>query len=538
MKKRTVFLIGLLAVATLSVATFGYEVYFSDPSGNKVGQVWEGSSVYIAVKDPDKGACGIAEFPGDLVIFDFKTGAYILVEDDPNTDAYEGAWFREARAGSAVYFWVATQGSTQKVGIEIGSRFDFTVYPYGQTHVLGNVAPAPIVPITLQGILAGQWEEGAWEYVDENVLSGDPAAFAGVNTGFAAFPRQQLTARVDFEALDSGALVLPFEIAGRVENMDTLITIVSDGTDPRNIDQSQVKIRDTVAALSAVPARIDYGCVGVCENIVITIDDKDENLNCNEVEYVPFFVIVNPGGWNPLDSGINNFCALMVRGGFDPVVGDLDRPIRWYNIYDEPSTGVGSLAGVTSRFLQYPEEWLIPGNEVGRALFFAQETGVDTGVFDYNFGNIEDLQAALGFRTMLPGTTLAFYYIDPNDYDDMMLATIVVGNREHSQTFITDATGIPVQTVKIGHGGLYVRVYDADANVDSCCQDKILVHICDPHNEDDSEYYVIDEISNDSGIFFTQNGILLQPVWDAVTGYQLVFDDWKVQSFNEDTIFV
>ncbi|MCX7750852.1 MAG: hypothetical protein N2320_04870, partial [Candidatus Bipolaricaulota bacterium] len=84
----------------------------------------------------------------------------------------------------------------------------------------------------------------------------------------------------------------------------------------------------------------------------------------------------------------------------------------------------------------------------------------------------------------------------------------------------------------------YIRVYDADANVEACCQDKIVVHICDPHNEDDSEYYLIDEISNDSGIFFTQNGIPLLPVWDAVAGYQLVFDDWKVQAFNEDTIFV
>jgi len=116
----------------------------------------------------------------------------------------------------------------------------------------------------------------------------------------------------------------------------------------------------------------------------------------------------------------------------------------------------------------------------------------------------------------------------------------VVGNRPHSQTFITDANGIPMSEVKIGTGwgGMYIRVYDADANVEACCQDKVVVHICDPHNEDDSEYYVIDEISNDSGIFFSQSGIPLLPVWDAVSGYQLVFDDWRVESFNEDTIFV
>ncbi|MBC7109308.1 MAG: hypothetical protein H5T41_11115, partial [Methanomassiliicoccales archaeon] len=49
---------------------------------------------------------------------------------------------------------------------------------------------------------------------------------------------------------------------------------------------------------------------------------------------------------------------------------------------------------------------------------------------------------------------------------------------------------------------------------------------------------MIDEISNNSGIFFTMSGIRLEPVWDAVNGYQLVFDDWRVQAFNEDTIFV
>ncbi|MCR4392730.1 MAG: hypothetical protein NUV94_08285, partial [Candidatus Acetothermia bacterium] len=167
-------------------------------------------------------------------------------------------------------------------------------------------------------------------------------------------------------------------------------------------------------------------------------------------------------------------------------------------------------------------------NGLLKVALFVPETSVDSGVFELNLGNIEDFQEALwdaaaarGYRLPM-GTTIAFYYIDPNDFDDMTLATIVVGDRAHSQVFITDANGIPVDVVKIGWGGLYVRVYDADANVEACCQDKVVVHICDPHNEDDSEYYVIDEVSNNSGIFFTQNGIPLLPVWDAVGGYQLV----------------
>ncbi|MBC7084656.1 MAG: hypothetical protein H5T95_14440, partial [Firmicutes bacterium] len=181
-----------------------------------------------------------------------------------------------------------------------------------------------------------------------------------------------------------------------------------------------------------------------------------------------------------------------------------------------------------------------------RAVMFLPETSVDSGIFELNLGNIEDFQEYLfgtadarNYRFPM-GRTFAFYYIDPNDFDDMTLAVMRLGNGPYSQTFITDANGIPVEEVRIGAGwgGLYIRVYDADANVEACCQDKVVVHICDPHNEDDSEYYIIDEISNDSGIFFSQSGIPLLPVWDAVAGYQLVFDDWRVQAFNEDTIFV
>ena len=533
-------LIGLL-VAVLASTAWGFEPYFSNAAGQKIGTVWEGQQVYIAIKDPEKGTCGIDEFTADLVIFDFKTGAYVQTES---------ATFRELGGiGSGLYFWVSRPKSNTKVSVQVGSREDFTKVPYGQTHIMGTISPATMP----------QWTEGAWEYVDENVLFGDPSLTTPVSTSIIKLPQVRQTARVSFEGFDSGPRseqspygVEPATIKGRFENNDTLILIVADEMDERNIDQDQVKIVDTVGNLTVVPSRISYGCGPSCENIVVTIDDKDENLNCNEIEYVPFFVIVNPGSWNPQTlsatqtaSVINNFCSLMLRGGVDGTgdTDDLDQPIRWYNIYDEPVQE--SKADVWSRWIRYPASWLsdtyVVGTvNVGRALFFAAETAVDSGVFEFNFGNIEELQAWLGFDPFPMGTTIAFYYIDPNDFDDMTLATIEVGSREHSQTFITDANGISVSEVKIGTGwgGLYVRVYDADANVEACCQDKVVVHICDPHNEDDSEYYVIDEISNDSGIFFSQSGIPLLPVWDAVSGYQLVFDDWTVQSFNEDTIFV
>jgi len=556
-------LIGLL-VAVLASTAWGFEVYFSDAAGNPLGKVWEGQYVYVVINDPDKGACGIDQFLVDLIMFDLKTGAWYGGFD---------LWFRELGGiGSGKYFLVRDQGSNTKVGVQIGARFMNGapgapvggVFPAftGYTHWTGLINPVPLVGPGEVAVAANGWLDGAWEYVDENVLAGLGFGETGLGggpavTNLVGLPQERLTARVDFEGLPftatpgfpQGATIL-----GRFENNDTIVLIARDTTDERNYAQHQTKIIDTVATLTVTPSRIDYGCGPSCDNIIVTIDDKDENLNCNEIEYVPFFVIVNPGGWNPGTSGINNFCSLMLRGSVNAAgTTDLLEPIRWYNIYHEP-VPAARLAiqptNVNSRWIEYPVGWLdavdpfliggTGGTAVGRALFFAAETSVDSGVFEFNFGNIEELQAALGFRQFPAGTTIAFYYIDPNDFDDMTLATIERGSRAHSETFITDANGISVSEVKLGAGwgGLYVRVYDADANVEACCQDHVVVHICDPHNEDDSEYYVIDEISNDSGIFFSQSGIPLLPVWDAVSGYQLVFDDWTVQSFNEDTIFV
>ncbi|HRU22291.1 MAG TPA: hypothetical protein P5113_06400, partial [Candidatus Bipolaricaulis sp.] len=556
-------LIGLL-VAVLASTAWGFEVYFSDAAGNPLGKVWEGQYVYVVINDPDKGACGIDQFLVDLIMFDLKTGAWYGGFD---------LWFRELGGiGSGKYFLVRDQGSNTKVGVQIGARFMNGapgapvggVFPAftGYTHWTGLINPVPLVGPGEVAVAANGWLDGAWEYVDENVLAGLGFGETGLGggpavTNLVGLPQERLTARVDFEGLPftatpgfpQGATIL-----GRFENNDTIVLIARDTTDERNYAQHQTKIIDTVATLTVTPSRIDYGCGPSCDNIIVTIDDKDENLNCNEIEYVPFFVIVNPGGWNPGTSGINNFCSLMLRGSVNAAgTTDLLEPIRWYNIYHEP-VPAARLAiqptNVNSRWIEYPVGWLdavdpfliggTGGTAVGRALFFAAETSVDSGVFEFNFGNIEELQAALGFRQFPAGTTIAFYYIDPNDFDDMTLATIERGSRAHSETFITDANGISVSEVKLGAGwgGLYVRVYDADANVEACCQDKVVVHICDPHNEDDSEFYVIDEISNDSGIFFSQSGIPLLPVWDAMSGYQLVFDDWRIQSFNEDTIFV
>ena len=515
--RKKVLLIGLLAAVAVSATAFGFDAFFADANGNKIGTIWEGGRFYVVVYDPDKGACGIDQFEACVRIFDFKTGAYI------STRISGIATFREFTAGSGLYFWVDDAGN--KRAIKVGDRAWTTGTVPQWTHILGD----------------SLWVEGAWEYVDQDVL-GDTSltdATTPVNTGITSLPQNQATARVDFE----GAKYSDdkrYTVQGRFENMDTLVLIVADRTDERNIDQDQVKIIDTVATLTVNPTTLEYGCGAVCDNITVTINDPDENLDCDKIDYVPFFVIINPGAWNPEQThSATNFCMLKMFGGVDPSTGaSMDEPIRWYNIYDKPYTA----NGITSRFIDYPNDWFSTTNKLP-VVFFAHETDVDSGVFEFNFGNLEDFMKALGLNPDVtgdrfePGTTIAFYYLDPNDFDDFTLTTAVVGDRPHSETYITDANGVPVEVVKIGYGGLYVRVYDADANINACCQDKVVVHLCDPHNEDDSEYWVIDEVSNDSGIFGSMSGMPLLPVWDAVGGYQLVFDNWKFEAFNEDTIY-
>ncbi|MCX7750963.1 MAG: hypothetical protein N2320_05445, partial [Candidatus Bipolaricaulota bacterium] len=203
-------LIGLL-VAVLAGTAWAFEPYFSDAAGKKIGTVWEGQQVYIAIKDPDKGACGIDQFAVDLVVFDFKTGAY-LGSQTPGTaiTTLTNVVFRELGGiGSGLYFWVAGPGSNTKVSLQVGRRNSYTTIE-GQTHILGLVSPSTITNFAGAAIANVGWWEGAWEYVDQNVLDGDPyTAPLAHGVGIAALPRERLAARVDFEGLAPGLNATP-----------------------------------------------------------------------------------------------------------------------------------------------------------------------------------------------------------------------------------------------------------------------------------------------------------------------------------------
>ena len=529
--RKGVFALMVLGVMVMGTVAWGFDAYFADSQGNKITQIWEGRRFWVVVDDRELGQCPPGEFLADLVIFDFKTGAYIEAK---------GARFLEIPNESGIYYWVDAAGN--KIWVEVGDRKSWTNVNEME-HELGTTSLGDI------------WNDGNWMYVDEDVADPDGDGIYDVDR----FPQDREVARIRFA-----------EFPGRFENMDTLVLIVAARVDPRLIDQDQLKIVDTTSTIVVEPGILEYGC-GVMCNVRVRIVDQDEDLNPDEIDYVPFFVIVNPGAFIP-DSCraappgppgppappgppgppgppppppggaavepmqaqgqaacplITTFCALKMFGGVDGTGNPLERPIRWYNIYDAP------------RFIDYPDDWLAPGNIVAPAVFFAAETAPDSGEFVYDFGLLEDLQAILGFDRFPAGTTIAFYYLDPNDFDDFSLTTAQVYERPKSEVYITDSMGNPVDEVKIGaHTGLYVRVYDADANIDACCQDRVVVHLCDPHNEDDSEYWIIDEVANDAGIFASRAAMPLEPVWDAIGGYQLVFDDWKFQTFNEDTIYV
>jgi hypothetical protein len=244
-------------------------------------------------------------------------------------------------------------------------------------------------------------------------------------------------------------------------------------------------------------------------------------------------------------------------GGIDPADGSvLYEPIRWFNIYD---SGLGGPYPANNQptsdgayYIEYPTlgegnvtyfETTDPDGYV-RVMFYAQETGVSTGVFELD---INQILLDFGFDRLDVGDVLAAYYIDPNDEDDFKLATAYIETREHvSYTSFTGPTRSPQSEYWLGRDSVYLQVIDANANVDPCCPEMVVVHVCDPHGEDDVEWLILDETTSNSTVFFTNSGMELLPVWDAIGsginppvtgGYQLRLDNWKLEAFNEDSIY-
>jgi len=354
--------------------------------------------------------------------------------------------------------------------------------------------------------------------------------------------------------------------------MDTLVGMYQGPNDAGDVALSMMKIVDVEAEITW-DREIYKDANGAA---TITVRDADENLNCNKVEYVPVFILVNPGSWNPAGTDAdetkqtndspNNFCMLKRTGGVfaadDAALGvsrgDVDewRPIRWWNIYNSEKNDFGESGSQDGRYyVQYPklgvddlavhkqlfETTSVDG--VTAVSFYAQETDSNSGVFELRLNSI---LIDLGFENLNVRDVLVAYYLDPNDEDDFKLATAYIEERQHSISSFTDASRADKEFFWIGRDPVYVQVIDSNANVDPCCPEQVIVHICDPHEEDDGEFWVLDETSSNSPVFFSFAGMRLLPTWDALGiglpdalgGYQLVLDNWSLEVYNEDEVYV
>jgi hypothetical protein len=565
-----------MALFALSAVASNAEMYFAtDKNGqSRVTNVQEGTEVWIVIHDTDENIdCDVRDkFWTDIKIMDPKTGAYIVwvsyLDDDgdANGNPYDSVAYIPYKghlpgrsAGSLNYDYMEETGAdtglfVSKRSFTIGTRADFSL-PEENTHVVDNsfrAAPLADFPWDFQG--------GNYEYSSVPGSEGVRGAFAdNFNGAFivASNVPGDYVSRAAFlpDPADTADAVGEYML-GRFENMDTLVGMYQDQNDETDVATAMMKIIDTEATITW--DQEIYKDANGSATIVVT--DADENVNCNAVEFVPVFIIVNPGSWNPVDAtqgwpSPNTFCTLKALGGVDPDTGRvLMEPIRWYNIY------YSGLAGPYPDNVQptsdgaYYMHYAVPGDlnvtsfdttdaaGFARVMFYAQETGVNTGVFQLNLNSILD---DLGFNSLRVRDVLSAYYLDPNDEDDFKFDVAYIEEKMHSITSFTDATRQEKKLFWIGRDPVYVQVIDANANVDPCCPEQVVVEICDPHQEDDWEWLILDETSSNSPVFFSNSGTELDPVWNAMGvgndsavtgGYQLNIDNWKLEVFNEDDL--
>jgi hypothetical protein len=531
-----------MAFFALSAAASNSELYFSsDKNGQtRVTNVQEGSQVWMVVHDPDENIdCDVRDkFWTDAKVFDPKTGAYINWAFAPARDGDDVAAFGHYLPGhlpgkldavpDGIVYFEETGADTglfvSSQPMQIGTRLDYDQDELN-THWVGLDFAGVETVDRFHGPFSDRLNTnfGQWEYID----------------GLRADVVESIVA----PALADW--VTPYH--GRFENMDTLIGMVVDQNDATDVATAMMKIIDTKATITW-DQQIYKDANG---SATITVTDADENLNCNEVEYVPVFIIVNPESWNAVQSdSATGFCALKRTGGVDPEAGAVrDVTIAWYNIYGWYS-GSTTLVHETY-YMQYPVQsadnvtWFdtVATDGITQVMFYAMETGVNTGVFQLNLNQILD---DLGFNSLNVRDVLVAYYLDPNDEDDFQVGAAYIEEKMHSITSFTDATRQDKKLFWIGRDPVYVQVIDANANVDPCCPEQVVVSICDPHEWDDAEWLILDETSSNSPVFFSNAGTELLPVWDAMGvgidtsstgGYQLELDNWKLEVFNEDHVY-
>jgi len=560
------------------------QLYFStDKNGeNRVTKVREGDEIWIVVVDPDEDIdCDVRDKSWtDIKVMDTKTGAHIVwtsyldefgdadgdLRGDIGYVPYKGHWPGETAGWLGADFLEETDSSSgvfvSKRPFQIGTRVDFGDNGRLHSHIVGPYTGAigdAVDPI--------DFEWGGYLYADgDGDEHGDDRIWVDQNGAFVLAQDPNEIPPVDPNPGDGDAWLPPGTGAagddymlGRFENMDTLVGLYVDQNDPTDVALGLGKISDEKSTIEW--GREVYHDAN--EAALVTVIDLDENVNCDAVEYVPVFILVNPGSWNPLvDTSPTTFCALKRYGGVIDLAGTMPadaRPIVWYSIYDSGLTTADvDLAGDGSNqpnvdgtyYVEYPTAAddnvtafdTASASGVTRVMFYAEETGPDTGVFQFW---INDMLTDLGFNSLNERDVLVAYYIDPNDQDDFSLATAYIGERNHSVLRFTDSGRNDESAFWIGRDPVYIEVNDGNANTDPCCPEKVVVHVCDPHEVDDAEWLILDELSSNSPVFFTNVGMRLTSVWDALGigdpdllgGYSLRLDNWELEAFNEDSVY-
>ncbi len=545
----------------------------------------------------------------DVKVVDAKTGAHIVWKSyidrfgadtdgdgsgeaqfgDPAYAPHKGHWPGPSAGWLGADFLEETNRSTglfvSSRPFQIGSRVAYTSDGTDQAHIAGRYEgprTGVVEPVDFEwgGYLYAAGNPADHPGSQENY--GDDRVWVNAHVADPAIP-QWTEATLPGKAIPLGDAYLPpgttaatndtDYMLGRFENMDTIVGLYVDPMDPSDVALGRAKLNDTEAEVRWDEEIYPDGN----EAATITVTDPDENLNCSKVEMVPVFVIVNPGSWNwmagssvspAFATSASDFWALNRFGG----VQDLDgtpmgdpanpdgQPLIWCNVYSSGlTTARVNLGSDGSRqpnedgtyYIHYPtEEDELPvafdtatRRGVTRVMFYATETSASSGVFTLRLNSI---LRDLGFKTLDVRDVLVAYYIDPNDQDDFKLATAYIGEHNHSEVRFTTGSGETETEFWIGRDPVYVEVTDANANVEACCPERVVVQICDPHEVDDTEWLILDETSSNSPVFLTNAGLSLSPVWDALGigdpgmngGYSLKLDNWDLEVFNEDSVYV
>ncbi len=482
-----ILLIGVVACSALA-ASYNSQVWLAADSANptvKLFEVAEGATVHIVVSDSSFGEDDDSAdtMSAKILLYDVKTGAYLFsVQTTSDTATLN---FTETGKNTDIY--------VSDESFHIGARNTSASDADQWTHTPGD--------------LTG----GDWLYTEDGQTRDE--------IGTAAWNP------------DDGKGI------GRIENKDSLIVTYIDPVQDKDVSTSYVKINDTVSTVvwssEVFNDPNEWGKV--------TITDEDENLDCNEVEAVPVFFLVNPGYLGTqTESQTDSFCAFK-----HDIQDGSNTPLRWYNIYTGDTGNSWNEELVAGQLGDFTGPSGSSDDPDQIYIGMAQETGANTGVFELEIDPLKTMGS--NDASLANYDSLVAYYLDPNDFDDFSLAVAYINESPIASDFFvafTDSDHNSVDEYQLIEDRIYIEVADAAANT-TCEVDKPNLHLCDVHEEDDFELDVLlEETAGGSGFFNLLTAMKLRPVWsgDGVPtnngGYQLETENGIFEAFNEDSIYV